>query len=272
DDRCDYGANEITIDYNAAFIGALAGNYVYQGQGQCPDANFPPVEPPQEEFYTQARINNENICSTQVEITLVNETAHPPRFDQTVKYRYYVNATELQAKRLEPSELTAQVIHNNYGEEPAVVSELKACSLNTSTFYWEISYPYDFWGAQVWLKGPRVALLEIGVANTTSCIFYSENDWATAPLTTELSLSPSFPAYSEGLVVWGAEPECDEPPKVVLPPIIVRWKDRTMSNKRKYDRFAFSSSALMTCALLSFIVNACSAGGEPVVAENEREP
>ncbi len=222
DDRCDYGSNEITIDYNAAFIGALAGNYAYQGGGECPDPNFPPVEPPFEEFYTKARVNDDSPCWSQIEITLVNETAHPPRFDQTVTYRYYLDATELQTKGLDPSELTAKVIHNNYGEEPAIVSELKACTLNTSTYYFEFSYPYNFWGEQVWLKGPRVALVEFGVPNTSACTYDMDNDWSAAPLTEEIELSPSIPAYSEGVLVWGAEPECDEPPKVVLPPIVLR--------------------------------------------------
>lgn len=221
-DRCDYGANEITIDYNAAFIGALAGNYFYQGQDECPDPNFPPVEKPFDEFYTKARINSESDCSTQVEVTLVNETAHPPRFDPTIKYRYYIDASELQNKGIDPSELTARVIYENYAEEPAMVSELKACSLNTSTYYWEFSYPYEFWGEQIWLRGPRVALIDIGVGDDASCTYDKDNDWSASPLSDKLELSPSVPAYSEDFLVWGAEPECDEPPKVVIPPVVTR--------------------------------------------------
>lgn len=222
DDRCDYGANEITIDYNAAFIGALAGNYAFFGQGQCPDPDFPPVEPPFDEFYTKGRINATHDCNTQVEITLVNETAHPPRFDRTVKYRYYVDLSELQAKGIDPSTFHANVIHNNYNEEPVIVSELKPCTLSSSTFYFEFEYPYDFWGEQVWLKGPRVALVEFGFGYPTSCTHDIENDWSVIPLTSETKKSPTIPAYSEGRLVWGAEPECEEPPRVVLPPPVVR--------------------------------------------------
>lgn len=221
-DRCDYGANEITIDYNAAFIGALAGNYAFHGQGQCPDPDFPPVEPPFDEFYSMARVSLASECNTQVEVTLVNETAHPPRFDPTVKYRYFVDVTELQARGLEPSDLYAKVIHNNYGEEPAIVSEIQPCTLNTSTYYFEFSYPYEFWGSQVWLKGPRVALIELGVEGWTDCAYEPENDWSSSPLTAELVKSPTVPVYSEGQLVWGAEPECHEPPKVVVPPTVIR--------------------------------------------------
>lgn len=222
DNRCDYGANEITIDYNAAFIGALAGNYVTQGLGQCPDPNFPPVEPPFDEFYTKARINDDSPCWSQVEITLVNETAHPPRFDTTVKYRYYIDVSELQAKGFDPSEITGKVIHDNYGEEPAIISEMKPCTLNTSTYYFEVSYPYEFWGAQVWLKGPRVAILEIGVENTSTCTYEMANDWSAASLTRDVEFSPAIPAYAQGELVWGAEPECDEPPKIAVNPPTVR--------------------------------------------------
>jgi len=218
DDRCDYGSNEITIDYNAAFIGALAGNYAFHGQGQCPDPDFPPVEEPFDEFYTMGRINMEHDCNTQVEITLVNETAHPPRFDPTVKYRYYLDLSELQAQGIDPNTFEAKVIHNNYGEEPVLVSELKACTLNTSTYYFEFSYPYEFWGSQVWLKGPRVAIVEFGFGYPNSCTYDKSNDWSAADLTEEIVKTPNIPAYSEGLLVWGAEPECDEPPKVAVPP------------------------------------------------------
>ncbi len=222
DDRCDYGANEITIDYNAAFIGALAGNYAFFGQGQCPDPLFPPIEEPFDEFYTKARINASHDCNTQVEITFVNETAHPPRFDPTVTYRYYVDLSELQERGIDPASFTANVIHNNYNEEPVIVSELKPCSLNTSTFYFEFAYPYEFWGEQVWLKGPRVALVEFGFGYTNSCIYDTSNDWSLAPLTAETEKSPTIPAYSEGALVWGAEPECHEPPRVVISPPVIR--------------------------------------------------
>lgn len=222
DNRCDYGANEITIDYNAAFIGALAGNYAFHGSGQCPDPDFPPVEDPFDEFYTMARVNVENECNTQVEVTLVNETAHPPRFDPTVTYRYYVDVSELRANGVDPTELTAKVIYDNYGEEPAIVSDLRPCALNTSTFYFEFSYPYEFWGSQVWLTGPRVALVEVGVGGWADCPYDRTNDWSSSPLVEELQKSPTIPVYSEGTLVWGAEPECDEPPRVVVPPPVVR--------------------------------------------------
>jgi hypothetical protein len=222
DDRCDYGANEITIDYNGAFIGALAGNYAANGRGQCPDPDFPPVEPPFDEFYTKAKLNTDSGCSTQVEFTLVNETAHPPRYDQTLTVRYYLDASELQAKGLDPRTLRANVIYENFPEEPAVVSELKACTLNTSTYYYEFSFPYDFWGEQVKLKGPRTVLVDVGVTDNGSCTYDSSNDWSPLPLTDTVEKSPSLPVYSEGTLVWGAEPECDEPPRVVVPPPVVR--------------------------------------------------
>ncbi len=222
DDRCDYGANEITIDYNAAFLGALAGNYAFFGQGQCPDPGFPPVEPPFDEFYTMSRIQTEHECNTQVEITLVNETAHPPRFDPTVKYRYYVDLSELIEQGIDVETFQANVIYNNYGDEPAVVGDLQPCSLNPSTYYFEFSYPYEFWGSQVWLRGPRVALIEFGFGYPNSCTYDLSNDFSAVPLTETLAKSPTVPAYSEGVLVWGAEPECDEPPKVVVPPQVIR--------------------------------------------------
>jgi hypothetical protein len=222
DDRCDYGANEITIDYNAAFLGALAGNYAFQGEGQCPVDDFPPVEPPFFEFYTESRVNTTSDCRVQVEITLVNETAHPPRFDTTLTTRYYINVSELQSRGIDPNTVSASIVYQSEPDEPTLLSELKACKLNTSTYYFELSYPYEFWGRQVKLKGPRTVLLDVGVANGTGCIHNALNDWSFAELTSEVAKSPKVPAYSNGQIVWGEAPECDDPPVQVIPPTVVR--------------------------------------------------
>lgn len=222
DDRCDYGANEITIDYNAALIGALAGNYAFWGQGQCPDPAFPPVEAPFQEFYTQARINDTWNCNQQVEVTLVNETAHPPRFDTTLKVRFFVDVSEYVENGMDASALDAKIIYDNYGEEPAISSPMQDCALDSATKYFEISYPYEFWGAQVWLKGPRTFIIELGMQDNPGCVFDEDNDFSSSQLTGEVALSPTVPAYSEGRLVWGMEPECNEPPKIAVPPPVIR--------------------------------------------------
>jgi len=45
DSTTEYAYNEVAVDYNAAFVGALAGLYKYYGQGHEPIPNFPPLEP-----------------------------------------------------------------------------------------------------------------------------------------------------------------------------------------------------------------------------------
>ncbi len=230
EDRCDYGANEITIDYNGTFIGALAGNYAFNGAGQCPLQNFPPIEPPMDEYYTEGRINVADQCKAQVEITLVNETAHPPRYNTNLSVRYYLDVSELQAKGIDPKSIKASIIYEGWPEQPTTLSEIKPCSLNTSTWYFEMKHPYEFWGRQVKLHGPRTVILELGFPpNSSGCSSWdSSNDFSFAPLTDTAAKSPNIPAYTldEGAdkprLVWGAEPECDEPPKVIVPPPLIR--------------------------------------------------
>ncbi len=222
DDRCDYGSNEITIDYNAAFVAALAGNYAAQGRGQCPNPEFPPAEPPFDEFYTKGKVSMLGECSAQVEVNLINETAHPPRFDRSLSVRYYLDVSELLEKGIAPSTVRLNLMHQNYGEEPVIISDLLPCTLNTTTYYYELSFPYDFWGAQVWLKSPRVALIDVGVDDNGSCTFDGTDDFSLVPLTDTLEKSPSLPVYSDGELIWGAEPECHEPPRVVVPPPTIR--------------------------------------------------
>jgi endoglucanase len=233
EDRCDYGANEITIDYNGAFFGALAGNYAFNGAGQCPLTNFPPIEPPFDEYYTKGKLNIDPVgCKAQIEITLVNETAHPPRYNTNLSVRYYLDTTELQAVGVDPNDIKASIIYENWSAEgfTTKLSKLLPCTLNTSTWYFEMKHPYEFWGEQVKLHGPRTLILEISLPDgSKGCNAWDgSNDFSFAPLTNTVAKSPNIPAYTldegadEPRLVWGAQPECNEPPKVVVPPPVIR--------------------------------------------------
>ncbi len=91
----DYIYNEVAIDYNAAFVGALAGHYLLYEQGDQPLANFPPLEPEKEAFYVETKLEQENNQRTQVTISINNRTSQPPRFVQDLSCRYYFNIEEL---------------------------------------------------------------------------------------------------------------------------------------------------------------------------------
>lgn len=229
DERGDYSSNEITIDYNAAFVAALAGNYYFQGRGQCPADDFPPIEAPIDEFYTMGKINTTTNCRTQVEVTMMNESIHPPRYNEFLTARYYIDVTELELAGIDPTTMTAFINYDNgaqaYGEPTQIEGPFKCEDEESeeakSMWYFVLSYEgYKFWGSQVQLKGPRVTQVDYGMPNGDSCVWNPENDWSYNGINTETIIkTPNITAYGkDGKLIWGEEPPCHPIQHVVVPP------------------------------------------------------
>ena len=182
DRRSDFGSNEVTIDYNVSLVAALAALYEVEGKGQCPLANFPPLEPDWDEFYTLSGSNDGGSCRSQITVTMVNETVHVPRYDTHVTVRYFFDIKELEAKGGSIGDVTASLIYDRgateFGE-PTSLSKPKQCPEAPSTYYVDMGFEgYLFWGRIVQLKAPRTFMLDIGVANGASCTWDASNDWS----------------------------------------------------------------------------------------------
>lgn len=214
DDREDYASNEVTIDYNASWVGALAGNYVNNGAKGCPDPDFPPVEDRIDEFYVMARRNSsgETGCRSQVEITMLNESIHPPRFNEYLETRYYIDVTDLIAAGVDPAQMSAMITNDNSDQNPTVLEGPMPCEINSDMWYFKLDYSgQKFWGAQSWLNGPRVTLVDFGLPSSGSCDWDATNDWSWDGLTEEVKKTTHITAYGkDDKLLWGEEPICHE--------------------------------------------------------------
>lgn len=218
DVRGDYGQNEVTIDYNAAWVAALAGNYVNQGATGCPDPDFPPAEPPIDEFYTMAKVDSEGECRTQVTITMMNESIHPPRFNTHLESRYYMDITDLVDAGVDPATVTASIMYDNSAQAATTIEGPIPCETNGDLYYFKLKYEdQKFWGRQSRLDGPRVTMVDFGVGNSGGCQWDGSNDYSFEGLTTEEQKTPHITAYGKGgKLLWGEEPECHEVHSVLL--------------------------------------------------------
>ncbi|MBN2715824.1 MAG: glycoside hydrolase family 9 protein, partial [Deltaproteobacteria bacterium] len=221
DKRDDYSANEVTIDLNAAFAGALAGNYHFQGRGQCPDPEFPPQEQPVDEFYTMGKINHDAECRSQITVSMVNESVQPPRFNEFLSARYYFDVTELEAAGIDPASVTASILYDSgenlfQVESPTTLSGPYRCEDVVSeearhTWYVVLGYHNQkFWGNQQMLQSPRETLVELGVPTEGGCIWDPSNDWSHDGMDTDAHLkTPHITVYGEDSnLLWGEEPPC----------------------------------------------------------------
>ncbi|HJO92782.1 MAG TPA: glycoside hydrolase family 48 protein [Victivallales bacterium] len=94
DDRTNYYCNEVALDYNAAFTGALAR--MYKEYGGEADSTFPPIESPRtDEYYVEASINYETDNSTEIRALINNRSCAPAKITDKLSLRYFFDLTEL---------------------------------------------------------------------------------------------------------------------------------------------------------------------------------
>ena len=230
DARDDFGSNEVTIDYNGALVAALAAHLSQRGSGECPLKAFPPLEPPIDEFYAMANLNTEpGGCRTQVNLRTMNETIHPPRYDETLSVRYWLDVREVIAAGLDPTKAVTGSLFRDTGTnanptDPTAMTGPIACEKEKSTYYFELDYTgAKFWGLIPAIGAPRDLLLDYGLEHAASCPWDPSNDWSMQNLTfgktEDVVKTPFVTVYSKGNLIWGTEPPCnDAPPKTVPPP------------------------------------------------------
>lgn len=229
DARDDYGSNEVTIDYNGALVAALAGHLAERGPQQCPLKVFPPLEPRIDEFYAMGNLNSASgDCRTQVNIRTMNETIHPPRYDETLSTRFWFNASEVIAAGLDPTTAVTLSKFRDTGEsmkEPTGVKGPIQCKEHTDTFYFEFDYTgAKFWGIIPAIGAPRDLLIDYGLSyGEVKCPWDPTNDWSLQGLhvakTEDVQKTDYITVYSKGRLIWGKEPPCDAvPDEPTVPP------------------------------------------------------
>ncbi|MBN2442093.1 MAG: glycoside hydrolase family 9 protein, partial [Spirochaetales bacterium] len=112
----DYSYNEVAIDYNAAFVGALAGLYEYFGRsaGHETVADFPPSET-FTEYLIEGKIENENDQGIEIKVNLHIEPALPPRLESGFEARYFIDIDEVLAAGKDISSIITQIYYDEQG-------------------------------------------------------------------------------------------------------------------------------------------------------------
>jgi endoglucanase len=195
DDRQDYVANEVALDYNAAYTGALAK--LYDEFGGSPLADFPPAETPDgPEIYVQGAATQQSSTFTEVKLYVVNTSAWPARALTGGKVRYYFTLDGTTT----PAQLSVNTNYNQCG--PASAPRQHAGNV----YYVEIECPDPIAPA-----GQSQHRKEIQVRVTSSGTWDPANDWSYSglpsggaqPATTDQIVLTS----AAGAVLWGRAPD-----------------------------------------------------------------
>lgn len=233
DNRNDYIGNEVALDYNAGFVGALAGLYAEYGGTPLPNDQFPPTRatenPPKDEFFVNGAVQSSFIDNThstvQVDLLATNHSAWPARVSQNLKVKYFLNLAD------KPSNGTVKVLV--FSTDPrAVVSDLKlfdaakqiytvevwfknipiypggddrSISSKETQLQFQFSWPHDFtkdWSYQgLGLQGnlketPNVPIYE--VVNGSDQLLFGTEPSSVPQGTLTLNFAPNLPTQCLG--------------------------------------------------------------------------
>lgn len=229
DSTTEYAYNEVTIDYNAAFVGALAGLYNYYGEGQEPIPNFPPKEPRTDDYYCEGKVARETVDSTQVVLKIHNESSQPPHYETGMMARYFFNIDELLKNEQSIDDIIFSV---EYDEQISMQQDpIKL----TGPFKWDDAgtyyYQFDWSGSKIY--GDRELQISFRVKQDKNYLTHwdASNDYSKEGLTTEYAVTKKVPVYLDGKLVFGEEaPKLDpkdpgeDEPDTTPPQIQLQYK------------------------------------------------
>lgn len=206
DETTDFVSNEVAIDYNAGFVGALAGLYSYYGEGQKPLENFPPKEPESLDFYAESKLEQENDERTQLTVNIHNETSKPPQFVDGLKARYFFNISEMINAGQSIDDVTIAVMYDEAKSIDGIAAEIKGpfeWNKEKGEYYVEIDWSGNaFYGDREFHFGIVVEL-----DSTWEPHWDPTNDWSRQDIAKEYAINQGICVYRDGLKVFGNEPE-----------------------------------------------------------------
>lgn len=202
----DFVYNEVAIDYNAAFVGALAALYQLYGQGQEPVKNFPPKDLDPKPFYASAKLEQENKERTQITVAIHNDTSTPPSNENGLKARYFFNISEMLEKGQTADDLSVQVMYDQaliIDGKGVNISKPQPWDEESGVYYIDLSWEGNsFHGS----REVHFALVP-AMDSSWKTNWDPTNDFSRQGIEKEDAETAYIPVYNKGELVYGEEPE-----------------------------------------------------------------
>lgn len=207
----DFVLNEVAVDYNAAFVGALAGLYQYYGQSQTMTQFSPPAEAAQTPYYATATLNQDSNQGTQVTVNINNLATQPPHFQTGLSARVYFDISSLYAEGQSISSISTPVYYDAAsqidGNTTSISAPVQWGGADSCVYYTTVSWAKDGIGL------PPSRAFEFGInaaigpnykyywssANSPSVTGLAAGTYATTP-------DPYIPVYVNGTLAYGQTP------------------------------------------------------------------
>ncbi|MDQ2085783.1 glycoside hydrolase family 9 protein [Herbivorax sp. ANBcel31] len=209
DDIDDYIMNEVAIDYNAGFVGALAKMYDLYGGDLLEDwpqpEDFIAPEDDLEEYFVRAWRMFEGDGTVNVLFQVNNRSARPPTMKDTLSARYFMDLTEVFEAGYDIDAVELEL----GSHEGATLHGLEHHADNI--YYFTV----DFTGTKImpaeWTLCQKEANVSISYRDGVGT---HENDWSYPGIHDDPDycnisfdgMTPLIPIYDEGVLLWGEEP------------------------------------------------------------------
>lgn len=190
DNRSDYVMNEVALDYNAGFTGAVAR--LYQEFGGTPLASFPVAETPDgPELTVQASVNQSAAQFTEIKAFVLNKSAWPARtFNGTLRYYFTLDGATT------PSQISVTTNYNQCG------AASPPAQYRGAVYYVEIPC------SGIAPAGQSAYRKEVQFRIASTGTWDPANDWSYAGLGSGNTVvqTDRLVLRQDGKIVWGQEP------------------------------------------------------------------
>lgn len=238
----DYYCNEVTIDYNAAFVGACAGLYTFYGDDTMditPD--FPPKEagpdpddPTSNEYWVEAFCvgiaQSDGPKASEITFFVKTNAAKPLK---NVSVRYYFDAAGM--KSIEQNDMELRCLYDQAATEAQVESTLTGPTLYKGTIYY-VEVAWKDYAIANSNKKYQFALGTYTYQNTWN----PDDDWSNQNIKMEedawegtVERTDNICVYNDGVLIGGIEPDGTKP--VVTTTVTTTTTETTTTTTKTSD-------------------------------------
>ncbi|EGD48896.1 glycoside hydrolase family 9 [Ruminiclostridium papyrosolvens DSM 2782] len=190
----EYVYSETGLDYNAGFVGALAGMSEFFGKDQVPGPT-PGIEGEPTKYYSEAKLYKSNSEGVTVDLNLYNIVTAPPQYEKGLSCKFFVDLSEFAEEGINPAKFTTKVYYSPAG---AKISGIQPYDKEKNIYYVEITFPDSPLYARTYVQ--------FCIYNYESKLWNSKNDLSTAGLTDAYAKVENIPIYKNGIKVYGNDP------------------------------------------------------------------
>ena len=208
DDRSNYVCNEVALDYNAGFQGAVAR--LAQDSTGTPLALFPPASEAgtlSDQYFVQAAVNNSGTGFMEIRALLNNRSAFPARGSTALSFRYYLDLSSLYAAGYDSTAIT---VTSNYIQNGTAAPALQVYDAARHIYFVNVDFSGTLiqpgTGTSYWREAQFRMNLRQGIPTTA---WNPASDPSYAGLMfggNNLTTTSKIPVYENGTLLSGSNP------------------------------------------------------------------